>query len=238
MQTLHHFIWEILVPKEIWRTNPMWILRDNRLSTHPPNLLTLVVFSVTRGLSENSDVLKALFHGRTHLFAKQIAVTQLLCAEILQMTSEVLIKSWIHTRNAYCNDYSCVGVLLLHPKLYHNKYHLSLSALTNTGYNPLLPIKVCIWGRAKDQVAKSTRGQRLELYIPSWEACSYQQACYRGKILQYQSPAAMLFSHYTYKSLKGIFIFIKELLGKENRFYWCPKQMSPITVWRKRPQKS
>lgn len=238
MQTLPHFVWEILVPKEIWRTNPMWILRDNHLPTHPPNLLALVVFSVTRGLSEDSDVLKALFHGRTCLLTKQIAVPQLLCAEILQMTSEVLIKPWVHTRNAYCNDYSSVGVLLLHPKLYHNKYHLSLSAPTNTGYNPLLLIKICIWGRAKDQVAKWTKGQRLELYIPSWEACSCQQACHRGKILQYQSQAVMSFSHYTSKSLKGIFIFAKELVGKENRFYWCPKQRPPITVWRKRPQKS
>lgn len=101
-------------------------------------------FSVTHGLSENSDVLKALFHGRTSLFTKHIAVPQLHCAEILQMISEVLIKSWVHTRNVHCNDYSCVGVLLLHPKLHHNKYHLSLSALTNAGYNVLLLIKICI----------------------------------------------------------------------------------------------
>lgn len=140
-------------------------------------------FSVTRGLSENSDALKALFHGRTSLFTKHIAVPQLHCAEILQMISEVLIKSWVHTKNVHSNDYSCGG-LLLHPKLYHNKYNLSLSALTNTGYNPLLPIKICIWDRAKDQVAKWTKGQRLDLYIPSWEAFSCQQACHSGKIRQ------------------------------------------------------
>ena len=68
-----------------------------------------VFFSVTHGMSENSDVLKALVHGRTSLFTKHIAVPQLHCAEILQMISEVLIKLWVHTRNVHCNDYSCAA---------------------------------------------------------------------------------------------------------------------------------
>lgn len=91
------------IPCEYWGTTIYPL-------THPLYGLWCV-FSITHGLSKNSDFFLSLFFMVKFpaSLPSRLLLLNWCCVEILQVPSEVLIKSWVHTRNIHCNDYSLEG---------------------------------------------------------------------------------------------------------------------------------